>query len=113
MSDHTDDYGDFVVEIADQVESFLVALREIARGADPDSTLSLLLLEVSQLLLAGGRLGARGLHADVVLKVARAEGPRDAELPADNAALRRHVERVAGAPEAALAAEVAEDRSGG
>ena len=63
MSDHTDDYGDFVVEIADQVESFLVALREIARGADPGSTLSLLLLEVSQLLLAGGRLGA---IADVV-----------------------------------------------
>ncbi|HSK55805.1 MAG TPA: DUF5063 domain-containing protein [Jiangellales bacterium] len=63
MSDTTDDYGDFVVEIADQVESFLVALREIARGADPGSTLSLLLLEVSQLVLAGGRLGA---IADVV-----------------------------------------------
>ncbi len=35
-----------------------MALREIARGDDPGSTLSLLLLEVSQLVLAGGRLGA-------------------------------------------------------
>lgn len=53
-----EDYADFTAEIADQIESFLVALRAIARGEDPDSTLSLLLLEISQLLLAGGRLGA-------------------------------------------------------
>lgn len=53
-----EDYAEFTAEIADQVESFLVALREIARGDDPGSTLSLLLLEVSQLALAGGRLGA-------------------------------------------------------
>ncbi|HEX6579038.1 MAG TPA: DUF5063 domain-containing protein [Jiangellaceae bacterium] len=53
-----EDYTEFAAEIADQVESFLVALREIARGDDPGSTLSLLLLEVSQLVLAGGRLGA-------------------------------------------------------
>ncbi|WP_083459566.1 DUF5063 domain-containing protein [Jiangella muralis] len=52
------EYGDFAAEIADQIESFLLAIREIARGADPGSTLSLLLLEVSQLCLAGGRLGA-------------------------------------------------------
>ncbi|RIQ21040.1 DUF5063 domain-containing protein [Jiangella rhizosphaerae] len=52
------EYGDFAAEIADQIESFLLAVREIARGADPGSTLSLLLLEVSQLCLAGGRLGA-------------------------------------------------------
>ena len=56
-------YAEFAAEIADQVESFLVALRAIARGDDPSSTLSLLLLEVSQLGLAGGRLGA---IADVV-----------------------------------------------
>lgn len=62
MSDTTaqpaEDYADFAAEIADQVESFLVALRAIARGDDPASTLSLLLLETSQLVLAGGRLGA-------------------------------------------------------
>ncbi len=53
-----DDLGDFTIEIADQVESFVVAVREIAAGEDPDYAISLLLLEVSQLLLAGGRLGA-------------------------------------------------------
>jgi hypothetical protein len=57
------EYADFTAEIADQVESFLVAVREIARGNDPGSALSLLLLQVSQLSLAGGRLGA---IADVV-----------------------------------------------
>jgi len=54
---------DFAVQIADQVESFLVAVTEVARGADPDSAVPYLLLEVSQLLLAGGRLGA---HEDIV-----------------------------------------------
>jgi hypothetical protein len=52
----TDDLSDFTVEIADQVESFVVAVREIAAAQDPDYAISLLLLEVSQLLLAGGRL---------------------------------------------------------
>ncbi|MBB5787491.1 DUF5063 domain-containing protein [Jiangella mangrovi] len=56
--DPATEYGDFAAEIADQIESFLLAVREIARGADPGSSLSLLLLEVSQLCLAGGRLGA-------------------------------------------------------
>jgi hypothetical protein len=53
-----DDMADFTVEIADQVESFVLAVREIAAGDNPDSAISMLLLEVSQLLLAGGRLGA-------------------------------------------------------
>ena len=53
-----DDLSDFTVEISDQVESFVVAIREIAAGEDPDYAISLLLLEISQLLLAGGRLGA-------------------------------------------------------
>ena len=53
-----DDLGDFIVEIADQVESFVLAVREIAAAEDPDYAISLLLLETSQLLLAGGRLGA-------------------------------------------------------
>lgn len=53
-----DDYADFAADIAAQVEGFLVAVREIARGTDPASTLPLLLLQVSQLALAGGRVGA-------------------------------------------------------
>jgi len=35
-------------------------VREIARGDEPGGAVALLLLEVSQLLLAGGRLGAIG-----------------------------------------------------
>jgi hypothetical protein len=58
MTATQDDLSDFTVEIADQVESFVVAVREIAAGEDPDYAISLLLLEVSQVLLAGGRLGA-------------------------------------------------------
>ena len=49
----------FAREIADSVESFLLALRAIAREADPGQAVSLLLLEVSQVLLAGARLGAQ------------------------------------------------------
>jgi hypothetical protein len=54
----SDDLGDFVVEVADQIESFLIALGAVSRGEFDDGALSILLLEVSQLLLAGGRLGA-------------------------------------------------------
>ena len=53
-----DDLSDFTVEIADQVESFVLAIREIAAAEDPDLAISLLLLQISQVLLAGGRLGA-------------------------------------------------------
>jgi hypothetical protein len=52
---------DFAQQIADQVESFLLALRAIAKGEEPGSSIPLLLLEVSQVLLAGGRLG---VHED-------------------------------------------------
>ena len=53
---------DFAQQIADQVESFLLALKAIARGdATGGQAISLLLLEVSQILLAGGRLG---VHTD-------------------------------------------------
>ncbi|MGH3486750.1 MAG: DUF5063 domain-containing protein, partial [Actinopolymorphaceae bacterium] len=52
------DVEDFAQEIADQVESFLIALREIARSEHHATAVPLLLLEVSQLMLAGGRLGA-------------------------------------------------------
>jgi len=54
----SDDLADFAAEIADSVRSFVIAVGEIAKGEHPDQTVSLLLLEVSQLLLAGGRLGA-------------------------------------------------------
>jgi Domain of unknown function (DUF5063) len=53
------DWEDFGQQIADQVESFLVALQAISRGNEPGSAISLLLLEVSQLLLAGARLGVQ------------------------------------------------------
>lgn len=68
MSDATlnsikDDPDDFAVQISDQVESFLVSVAEVAKGDDPDSAVPYLLLELSQLLLAGGRLGA---HEDIL-----------------------------------------------
>ena len=52
--------GEFAQQIADQVETFLIALRAIARGDVTDGhAISLLLLEVSQVLLAGARLGVQ------------------------------------------------------
>jgi hypothetical protein len=54
------DLEDFAQQIADQVESFLLALQAIARGETTGGhAISLLLLEVSQLLLAGARLGVQ------------------------------------------------------
>ena len=72
MSEHTpaaeaqmalaSELEDFAQQIADQVESFLLALQAMARGEAPGgAAISLLLLEVSQVLLAGGRLG---VHTD-------------------------------------------------
>jgi hypothetical protein len=54
----SEDPAGFATQIADQVEGFLIALREVARVAKPEEAVSMLLLSVSQLLLAGGRLGA-------------------------------------------------------
>jgi len=54
----SDDLTEFAAEIADQVESFLIAIKEIAGSRKPVQAVPLLLLEVSQVLLAGGRLGA-------------------------------------------------------
>jgi hypothetical protein len=51
--------AEFAGQIADQIESFLIALRAIAREADGGRSISLLLLEISQVLLAGARLGAQ------------------------------------------------------
>ncbi len=46
-------------EVAEQIEGFLLALRSIAAENDPGRGISLLLLEISQVLLAGARLGAQ------------------------------------------------------
>jgi len=51
--------AEFAGQIADQIESFLIALRAIAREADGGRSISLLLLEISQVSLAGARLGAQ------------------------------------------------------
>ncbi len=56
---------EFAAQIADQVESFLIALRAVAREADGGRAISLLLLETSQVLLAGARLGAQRDFAPV------------------------------------------------
>ena len=49
----------FEEQIADSVTSFLIALRAIAREGNGAEAVSLLLLEISQVLLAGARLGAQ------------------------------------------------------
>ncbi|MBA2640237.1 MAG: DUF5063 domain-containing protein [Nocardioidaceae bacterium] len=51
------DLEDLAQGVADQVASFLLAVRAIAKGGDSSTAIPLLLLEVSQLLLAGARLG--------------------------------------------------------
>jgi len=53
------DVEDFAQQIADQAESYLVALQAISREEAGGSAIPLLLLEVSQILLAGARLGAQ------------------------------------------------------
>jgi len=53
------EHGEFAAQIADQVESFLIALNAIAREDSAGVAVPLLLLEVSQILLAGARLGVQ------------------------------------------------------
>lgn len=55
----TSELEDLAQAVADQGESFLLALRAIAREGDRGTAVPLLLLEVSQLLLAGARLGVQ------------------------------------------------------
>lgn len=50
---------DFGQQIADAIEAFLVALQAVAREAEAGTAVPLLLLEVSQVMLAGARLGAQ------------------------------------------------------
>ncbi|MET9418961.1 DUF5063 domain-containing protein [Streptomyces klenkii] len=58
LHDAKRDPDDFAVSVADSIESFIVAVTEVSRGDEPDSAVPFLLLEISQLLLTGGRLGA-------------------------------------------------------
>ena len=55
----TSEDEDFAQSVADSFSSFLLALREIARQGDAGPAISLLLLEISQISLAGARLGAQ------------------------------------------------------
>ena len=50
---------DFAQSMADSFSSFLLALREIAREGNVGQAIPLLLLELSQISLAGARLGAQ------------------------------------------------------
>jgi hypothetical protein len=50
---------DFAQQIANSVESFLLALRAIAEENDVGSAIPLLLLEISQISLTGARLGVQ------------------------------------------------------
>jgi hypothetical protein len=64
LATNSEDLTEFAEQIADQVQSFLISVRDIAAQPDEEgvdeglASLPYLLLEVSQLLLAGGRLGA-------------------------------------------------------
>ncbi len=49
----------FAQQIADSFESFLLALQAMSREKNPGTVVPLLLVEVSQVLLAGARLGAQ------------------------------------------------------
>ena len=50
---------EFAQQIADAAESFLVALRALSHEESPGTVVPLLLVEVSQILFAGARLGAQ------------------------------------------------------
>ncbi len=50
---------EFAQQIADAVESYLVALQAMSREESPGTVVPLLLVEVSQVLFAGARLGAQ------------------------------------------------------
>src|SRR5689334_16243234 len=57
MSDH--EFDDFAQQIADAAEAFLRGLEAVSKEEDAGTAVPLMLLEVSQLLLAGARLGAQ------------------------------------------------------
>jgi hypothetical protein len=53
-----DDLDEIAASVSDQVEGFLVTLREVAEAGRAEVGVSHLLLGLSQLIFAGGRLGA-------------------------------------------------------
>lgn len=53
------EFDEFAQQIADASEGFLVAVQAISQEEEAGTAIPLLLLEVSQLLLAGARLGAQ------------------------------------------------------
>jgi hypothetical protein len=59
MTDISSETEDFAQSMADSFSSFLLALREIAREGEVGQAIALLLLEISQISLAGARLGAQ------------------------------------------------------
>lgn len=48
----TQDPDDFAVQIADQIKTFIVAVTEVSKADEPEKAVPVLLLQVSQLLLA-------------------------------------------------------------
>ena len=50
---------EFAQQIADAAEAFLVGLQAMSREKNPGTVVPLLLVEVSQILFAGARLGAQ------------------------------------------------------
>jgi hypothetical protein len=52
------DLSNLASDLAEQIESFIGSIIYLAQGDDTDTFLSVLLLEVSGILMAGGRLGA-------------------------------------------------------
>ncbi len=58
-SDVGPELEEFAQQIADAVESFLVSLQAMSREENPGTVVPLLLVEVSQVLFAGARLGAQ------------------------------------------------------
>lgn len=53
------EFEEFGAQVADQIEAFLLSLRAIAADGSGARAISPLLLEISQVLLAGARLGAQ------------------------------------------------------
>lgn len=88
----SDGLEDFGTQIADQVASFLMPARAVASGDPSDSNSPVLLLETSQLLLAGGRLGAiEDVVPDERFAADAGSGPDFNELRAKLAALLKPV----------------------
>jgi hypothetical protein len=82
-----DDLDTLARSLHAQISGFLLSLTEVARGDEPDFALAHLMLETSQLCLAGGRLAAL---ADVRLDDAfEADPGDDADLDGVREGLRR------------------------